>query len=217
MLKAKDQQFLIVHNLSKIGLPRDRKIERIYVHCSASERGTAEVIDQWHRSRRWDGIGYHFVINNGKMTPEGGLPEGFIQLGRDVETQGAHVKSDNAHSLGICVIGSYEKFSFHTGGGEVDLYRALGLLCAHLCKHLKLPVRQVLGHREVNLVPGTEHTTKTCPGSRVDMDAVRAFITSIVNLHYSNELAYYYQRVAQFRAGAGVPQYDYLVEGSIIH
>ena len=60
-----------------------RTINTIIIHCSATRRGldfTANDIDQWHRQRGMDGIGYHYVIRI----------DGTIERGRDIEKVGAH-------------------------------------------------------------------------------------------------------------------------------
>lgn len=78
-----------------------RKINKIIIHCSATIEGqsiTADTIDQWHKKRGWRGIGYHYVI---------GL-DGLIEYGRMVDEIGAHVKSMNADSIGICYIGGLD-------------------------------------------------------------------------------------------------------------
>ena len=79
-----------------------RKINKIIIHCSATKEGdtsvNAALIDQWHKSRGWKGIGYHFVI----------LIDGKIELGRMVDQVGAHVKNMNQSSIGICYIGGVE-------------------------------------------------------------------------------------------------------------
>lgn len=79
-----------------------REINKIIIHCSATKEGdtsvNAALIDQWHKSRGWKGIGYHFVI----------LIDGTIELGRMVDQVGAHVKNMNQSSIGICYIGGVE-------------------------------------------------------------------------------------------------------------
>jgi hypothetical protein len=83
-------------------------IKKIIIHCSDSEFGTAELIDQWHRARGWSGIGYHYVICNGIAfhgSPYDPALDGLIQLGRPLSQIGAHVKGHNADSVGICLIG----------------------------------------------------------------------------------------------------------------
>lgn len=42
------------------------RIDKIIINCSDSDWGDAEVIDEWHRERGWDGIGYHYIICNGR-------------------------------------------------------------------------------------------------------------------------------------------------------
>jgi len=135
----------------------NREIHNIIIHCSDSEWGTRDAIDEWHKQRGWDGIGYHFCITNGvvaschKYRKE---DDGVIQEGRDISIQGAHVKGHNAHSIGICLIGK-EKF---TGR---QLYDALPMLLQLLMTAYKLTPGDVYGHNEYN-------PNKTCPNFNVD-------------------------------------------------
>ncbi len=80
-----------------------RTIKKIIVHCSATPRNkdfSAEDIRDWHvKGNGWDDIGYHFVIRQ----------DGTIEYGRMVDKYGAHVKSHNYDSLGICYIGGMDK------------------------------------------------------------------------------------------------------------
>jgi len=75
-----------------------RLIDRIVIHCSATEAGkevTVKDITEWHKERGFITIGYHFVIYaNGK-----------INAGRSIEWGGAHAQGYNDHSIGICYIG----------------------------------------------------------------------------------------------------------------
>lgn len=76
-------------------------IELIITHCSATKEGedfTAENINQWHKDRGFAEIGYQFVIRlNGR-----------IEIGRDLDERGAHVKGYNTNSWGICYIGGLD-------------------------------------------------------------------------------------------------------------
>jgi N-acetylmuramoyl-L-alanine amidase len=79
-----------------------RKINRIILHCSATQEGkdfNAKDIDRWHRERGWSGIGYHYVI---KL-------DGTIEVGRDIIKIGSHCKGYNKDSIGICYIGGLDK------------------------------------------------------------------------------------------------------------
>lgn len=78
-----------------------REIDKIIVHCSATQEGkniSAATIDQWHKKRGWKGIGYHYVV----------ALDGSIEYGRSVYSTGAHVKGHNTGSIGICYIGGVE-------------------------------------------------------------------------------------------------------------
>jgi len=94
-----------------------RTLNSIVIHCSATPNGrpfNAVDIDSMHQLRKFKrdsqairnfnpnlkSIGYHFVI----------LVDGTIETGRGLEEIGAHVQGNNAHSIGICMIGT-DKFS----------------------------------------------------------------------------------------------------------
>lgn len=75
-----------------------RAITEIILHCAATPEGrdyTVAQIDRWHRQRKFDGIGYHYVIYR----------DGSVHSGRAVERPGAHCTGHNAHSIGVCYIG----------------------------------------------------------------------------------------------------------------
>ena len=78
-----------------------RKINKIIIHCSATQEGRhldAAEINRWHLKRGWKGIGYHYVV----------LLDGTIEYGRSIYDPGAHVKNHNKDSIGICYIGGVE-------------------------------------------------------------------------------------------------------------
>lgn len=75
-----------------------RKIDKIILHCAATPEGkdyTVAQIDQWHRARGFNGIGYHYVVYR----------DGSVHAGRSVEKAGAHCAGQNANSIGVCYIG----------------------------------------------------------------------------------------------------------------
>ena len=71
----------------------------IVLHHSASTAGNvgAAEIHRWHQDRGWNGIGYHYVIRR----------SGDVERGRPVQAQGAHVRGQNAESIGICLTGDF--------------------------------------------------------------------------------------------------------------
>jgi N-acetylmuramoyl-L-alanine amidase len=79
-----------------------RKIDEIIIHCSDTKEGKnyyAKDIDQWHKSRGWRGIGYHYVIDL----------DGTLEIGRPESEKGAHCSGHNEHSIGICYIGGRKR------------------------------------------------------------------------------------------------------------
>ena len=48
----------------------------IIIHHSDSAYGSAAIMDQWHRARGFDELGYHFVIGNGTNSGDGQIEVG---------------------------------------------------------------------------------------------------------------------------------------------
>lgn len=130
----------------------NRKINSIILHCSDSAFGDVDLIDQWHRERGWNGVGYHYVITNGvlksrdKYSP---FNDGLVQAGRDISIPGAHCKGQNKDSIGICLIGR------HTFTAR-QLYVALPELLRMLMLQHEIGIDHVYGHCEFS-------HSKTCP------------------------------------------------------
>ncbi len=79
-------------------LPNTRRIDKIILHCTATPEGKDYTVDQireWHLARDFTDVGYHYVIYR----------DGSIHKGRPIEKVGAHTTGQNAHSIGICLIG----------------------------------------------------------------------------------------------------------------
>ncbi len=116
-----------------------RSIKHIVIHCSATKEGkyfNAKDIDQWHKKRGWNGIGYHYVI----------LLDGSIQTGRPIAKQGAHVKGFNRNSIGVCYIGGLD-----TNGKPKDTRtpaQKLTMLCLMQSLKEEFIDAEILGHRD---------------------------------------------------------------------
>lgn len=134
------------------GLPRPWRW--IVVHHSASRRGSAAVIDDWHRNgKHWDELGYHFVIGNGSCSGDGQ-----IEVGSRWPKQkyGAHCRvgddeTYNNYGIGICLVGDFEKT--RPSPEQMD---ALARLIDYLATRYQIDDAHVVGHRDVD-------STK-CPG-----------------------------------------------------
>ena len=134
-----------------------RNIENIIIHCSASSFGNAHRIRNWHLERGWSDIGYHYVINNGKVFIADKIGEhienGLIEEGRPLEKAGAHCKGHNSNSIGICLIGE-DHFSD-------EQYTSLETLLLGLMEQFNIGIDDIKGHKDF-----TSH--KTCPNFNID-------------------------------------------------
>ena len=133
-----------------------RIITLIIVHCSANREGSAlraRDIDAYHRSRGWNGCGYHYVIPT----------DGTVETGRPIEVVGAHCRQHNRHSIGVCYIGGLgpdgQPKDTRTPAQRTALLRLLHDL------HRRFPRALIVGHSALD--PRKPH----CPG----FDAVQEY------------------------------------------
>ena len=128
-----------------------RKINKIIIHCSASDFGNAQRIREWHLENGWSDIGYHYVINNGKVFKDDKInqrvQDGFIEKGRDDSIVGAHTQGQNSNSIGICLIGNKDFTE--------EQFNSLDILLDSLLKAYNLTKNDVYGHYNFS--------SKTCP------------------------------------------------------
>ena len=128
-----------------------RDITHIVIHCSATIQGRhfdVHDIHGWHKAppRNWKGVGYHYILGVG----------GNIEIGRDIDFNGAHVKGKNVNTIGICLIGGLgEDGKPKENSFTKDQYLVLDdfirkLMCMY-------PKAKVLGHRDFGGVK------KSCP------------------------------------------------------
>ena len=154
-----------------------KKLDWIIIHISDSSFGSEREIRKWHLERGWRDIGYHFIIDNGWISPDFYLPamNGSIELGRPLDGDafvedneiGAHTLGYNASSLGICVVGKKE----WTFSQEASALR----LCRQLMKQFTISPSHVLGHCETE---SGKKEGKTCPN--YPMEVFRAKLISEV-------------------------------------
>ena len=124
-----------------------RTINEIIIHCSATPEGkdyTVDDIDRWHRQRKFDGIGYHYVIYR----------DGSLHLGRSVERNGAHCTNHNANSIGICYIGGCAADGKTAKDTRTAAQKRALLSLVKELKH-QYPNATIHGHREF--------AAKACP------------------------------------------------------
>lgn len=123
-------------------------IEYIVIHCAATKASmdvTAEDINSWHKQRGWTEVGYHFFIRR----------DGRIEVGRDLDTPGAHVKGFNKRSWAVCMAGGIDD-----GGEPEDNFASIQYQSLHeLIVVLKkmAPQAMIRGHNEF------PNVHKACP------------------------------------------------------
>ena len=136
-----------------------RKWKGVILHCSQSNWGNRDVINDWHIKRGFDEIGYHFVITNpyndyeawkdNKPDMRISGSDCSIEIGRSLNDSGAHAKGFNRDYIGICFIGD----NFFT---PTQLRAGIGLI-EGLMTRFKIKRENVLGHCDL------PNTGKTCP------------------------------------------------------
>lgn len=131
-------------------VPLRRDWRYIVVHHSASATGSADVFHRAHLDRGWDGLGYDFVIGNGRGSGDGEVEVGYRWTQQKV---GAHAGNDlmNQKGIGICLVGDFTKQP--PTRRQMD---SLQRLCDFLADYCGIPEQNLRLHRDVR-------QTK-CPG-----------------------------------------------------
>ena len=133
------------------GLKKSRRfINKIIVHCTDSPSTLdvgVEKVREWHtlpppRGRGWSDIGYHYLVRL----------NGNVEVGRDVDIQGAHCFKNNGNvaSIGVVYVGG--------DGGKDTRNEKQKASLLKLLKDLKslYPNATIYGHHDFD-------RSKTCP------------------------------------------------------
>jgi hypothetical protein len=118
----------------------------IVIHHSGKPYGTPSSIAAEHKGRNLAGLGYHFVIGNGRGIADGELHVGYRWLDQlpGAHVAGAQQTEYNERSIGVCLVGDGEQGPFT----DAQVAR-LSQLVTTLCRELGLPSDQVLLHRDL--------------------------------------------------------------------
>ena len=134
-----------------------KKVNFIAVHHSQRKIDSVKRIRDLHiKINKWEDIGYHYLIDKKDK----------IHVGRSEKFIGAHVFGHNKNSVGICLIGNFDEEK-----PTKAQIRTLIKFLKNKIKKFKIPIKNILGHREFSGV------TKTCPGKFVDMGKIREIIS----------------------------------------
>lgn len=120
---------------------KKRTINWLFVHHSGSnnpEHANIETLRKWHKARGWKDVGYHYAI----------LPCGKVEEGRAEGEIGAHCQGHNKDSIGICLIGKFEKDNPDMQPTKEQL-ESLEILLIDLCSRYDLQKIDILGHCDV--------------------------------------------------------------------
>ena len=120
-------------------MPTSRKVTKVYLHCSASNRpghDRVQVIRDWHKAKGWNDIGYHYFITS----------KGEIQQGRSIHSVPAAQAGHNTDTIAICLHGlNKEDFT-------QEQFDALNLLCEKINEEYNGKIT-FHGHCEVSEKP----------------------------------------------------------------
>lgn len=140
---------------SVIPLYPSRKWDYIIIHHSATDVGNALDFDYAHQNRRWKGLGYHFVIDNGTA----GKKDGQIEVSPRWlhQEDGAHCRANNMNTrgIGICLVGNFSVDKVTPRQME-----SLVFLVNRLKDYYNIPNSRILGHGQV------KGASTECPGTR---------------------------------------------------
>ncbi len=144
----------------------------IIVHHSATQTGNAAEFNALHKNRKdrngepWLGLGYHFVIDNGRGGADGKVEVGFRWR---QQMTGAHCRPKscthnywNEHTIGICLVGNFE----HEKPTPAQ-YKSLANLIQFLQQRYHIPANAIQGHGDV---AGAQ---TACPGRNFSWWALR--------------------------------------------
>ncbi|MCE9592100.1 MAG: peptidoglycan recognition protein family protein [Planctomycetes bacterium] len=114
----------------------------VYFTDAATTASRLERVRQGHLSRLSAGdIGYHFVIDRA----------GRVWQGRDLRYQGAHVKANNEHNIGVMCLGNFDQQS-PSDPQLVALRDTVSKLMRqyHVSSNRNIKMSRVQTHQEIN-------------------------------------------------------------------
>jgi N-acetylmuramoyl-L-alanine amidase len=157
-----------------------KKITNIVVHQTGSAFGTANLVRQWHIEKGYKGIGYHFLILNGWVSPSSRFTplDGSIEVGRPLDADafiseseiGAHTLGLNDSSIGLCIVSAGGDQKVAPKGLVPDSmtkaqFVALVGLVGSLQVQFGIESKNVIGHYET--MSGAKQG-KSCPGFNME-------------------------------------------------
>lgn len=148
-----------------------KKVEGITLHHSGvSVLQSVEVIHNYHKSKGWAGIGYHYYVRK----------DGSVYRGRPENMAGAHCPGVNSTSIGICAEGNFNEEAM----SDVQKQALIELV-----KDIKsrYNIKWIKGHREI--------TSTSCPGTNFPLEEIKNVIASVETPQTTNSIEELAQKV----------------------
>lgn len=136
-----------------IPLYRSDKWKYIIIHHSATDVGNALDFNKLHNRKGWQGLGYHFVIDNGSKDKKEGQIEASPRWIKQLNGAHCNASQMNYKGIGICLVGNFSQDRV----GEKQM-ESLVYLVNTLRKYYNIPTSRIIGHGQV---PGAR---TECPG-----------------------------------------------------
>jgi N-acetyl-anhydromuramyl-L-alanine amidase AmpD len=153
----------------------ERFVERLFLHCSASDRPEHDdvgVMRDWHLARGWNDVGYHLFIKK----------DGQVQSGRDLEASPAAQAGNNTGTIAVCLHGlAVERFTEAQYRSVIGLCNEVnaaydGMITFHGHSEVSSKACPVFPYREVlglDAHGNMEYPQDPTPLTRADMPTVR--------------------------------------------
>lgn len=152
---SKNEVQKLAFPLGNPGTEKMKVIKRIVVHHSATETGNAACFRVLHRAvNGWNDVGYHYVIGNGTLTGSGEVEDG-----RKLPFVGAHAKGANEDSIGICLVGNFNRQK----PSDKQLSSLVSLI-------LKLKKLYSLVNADITLHKLVKGSSTECPGKNFSLE-----------------------------------------------
>ena len=132
-----ETKFIVFHTSAT---PADWNIgaaEILHLHTAPKTEEIPWGIYDLH-GKAWSDIGYHLIL------PRNGV----IELGRDLDAIGAHVKGYNRISIGICMVGGISEDGQPEDNYTDEQWRAADFLVPLLAA--RYHVAEIVGHRDLS-------------------------------------------------------------------
>lgn len=142
----------------------------IVIHHSATRSGNAKGFHKYHTDMGYGGLCYHYVIGNGRGAKDGDLYTGFRWKKQMAGTHCTINSWDyNIFGIGICLVGDFSR----TKPTKKQMKTLMSLI-NKLRKKYKIPIKSIVGHKEVPLDDDPDKfEATTCPGKYLSVEKIR--------------------------------------------